>query len=130
MDEEEELVKETGATNLQLEEMLGDCDSSSDDGSYLVDFRDFQFSQTKLSEGKYITAATEIGKLERKRKLAAIRDKKSLLLDSGSTFSACNNLRMLINIRECKQAHQWHLKWRCANYKEGRGLAGIFHSIL
>ena len=56
-----------------------------------------------VSKAKYIVATNEIGKTELKRKLNRIRYTKSLLLDSGSTFSVCNNPKMLINLRRCKR---------------------------
>ena len=73
------------------------------DGSYLVDFRDYQFSQQALTKSKYISAAKSLDKAELKKKTNMIGDKKSLLLASSSTFSVCNNAKMLINIRDCKR---------------------------
>ena len=87
---------------MQIEEMLDEDGFSSDDGSCLVDFRDFQFNQLD-TKSRYFHAEKEIKNAEIKRKINAIRDKKNLLLDLGSTFSCCNNNKMLVNIRDSEK---------------------------
>ena len=90
--------------HLQMNDMMNDASSSSSDGSYLVDFRSCQFNQMTIPLSgltrKYSTAAGSLKRSEMKKKLKQFKDAKSLLLDSGSTFSCCNNPKMLINIRE------------------------------
>ena len=75
-------------------------------------------------------AMEAIGKSELKKKLNSIRDKKSLLLDSGSTFSVCNNPKMLINIRECDKPISGVSNGGGINNEERRGPAGVFHGVL
>jgi len=88
---------------MQIEEIFDESDLSSDDGSYLVDSRDFQFSEKTVSKSEYAATTDTIGKTGLKIKLNRIRDTKNLLLDSGSTFSVCNNPKMLINLRKFKR---------------------------
>jgi len=92
------LTEAAGTTHLQIEELLNESAFSSNNGSYLVDFRNFQFLQSFLSKGKYVRVTKVIGESELKKKLDLIRDEKSILLDLGSTFLVCNNTKMLINI--------------------------------
>ena len=86
-----------------MKEIFEEDGSSSDDGLYLINFRDFQFSQQTVLESKYVATTKAISKVELERKLDKIRDTKSLLLDSGSTFSVCNNPKVLINLRKCEK---------------------------
>merc|ERR1711957_185528 len=79
-----------------------DDGASSDDWSYLLDYRDFQFSQI-VTKVKYVQSETSLKANKYKKRLNATREKKCLLFDSGSTFSCCNDPKMLINIRDCKK---------------------------
>ena len=81
---------ELGVQQMQIEGMMDDASSSSSKGSYLLDFRDCQFLQRNLTS-KYVLAAKVFHSSEMKKKLRFFKDTKSLLLDSGSTFSCCNN---------------------------------------
>jgi len=87
---------------MQIEEMLDEDGFSSDSGSFLVDFRGFQFNQLN-TKSRYFHVDKEIKNAKMKRKINVIRDKKSLLLDSSSTFSCYNNNKMLINIRDSEK---------------------------
>jgi len=90
--EDEDDSEDEGANHMQLKE-LNSGDSSSSDGSYMVDYRNFQFLQ-KGKEGK-------TG--ESSKHWIYSRDKKNLLLDTGSNFSCCNSPRILVGVRKCKK---------------------------
>ena len=49
---------------------------------------------------KYSTAVESLKRSEMKKRLKHFKDTKSILLDSGSTFSCCNSSEMLVNIRD------------------------------
>ena len=66
-EENEEVTKDEGAHNMQIEEVLRGEDSSSSDNSYLVDFADFQFLQGKMASPRY-PAATETIKAEKSKR--------------------------------------------------------------
>lgn len=96
---DEDIKEDEGDQNLQIEDMLEDGDSLSNNDSYLVDFSDFEFLQEGTMTSKYTTASRVIKNNELKRKRASTQDTKSLLLDTGSTILCYNNPKMLINIR-------------------------------
>ena len=85
---------------MQIEKLLEDGDSSSSDGFYSVIFGDFQFLQGSIMRSKYSKAARMIYRSKLKKKYTTSQDTKSLLLDTGSTISCCNNPKMLVNIRK------------------------------
>ena len=90
--------------HLQVSRMMDDASSSSSDDSYLVDFRNCQFNQmttpSSVLTNKYSTAAKSLKRSEMKNRLNYFKDTKSILMDSGSTFSCCNNPKLLVNIRD------------------------------
>jgi len=47
---------------MQIEDILDESGSSSDNGSYLVDFRDFKFSQQTVSKAEYVATIDAIKK--------------------------------------------------------------------
>jgi len=72
---------------------LNNRDSSSSNGSYMVDYRNFQFLQKDK----------EIKTGELSNHWSYSQDMKSLFVDTGLIFSCCNNPKMLINIRKYKK---------------------------
>jgi len=89
--EDEDESEDEGANHMQLKES-NDGDSSSSSGSYMADYRNFQFLQKEGKTG------------ESSKHWSYSRDTKSLLLDTGTIFSCCNNLKMLVNVRKCKKS--------------------------
>jgi len=90
--EDEDDSENEGANHMQLKN-LNNGDSSSSDGSYMVHYRNFQFLQKEKEDktGDY------------SKHWSYSRDTKSLLLNTGSTFSCCNNLKILVNVRKGKK---------------------------
>lgn len=103
-EEDEGIEEDEGAQNLQIKEMLKDSNSLSSDHLYLVDFSDLQFLQEGTMISRYTIESKVMSNNVLKRKRASTQDTKSLFLDTGSTFSCCNNLKMLINIKKCKKS--------------------------
>ena len=65
-----------------------------------------------------------------KIKWASTWDTKSLLLDTGSTFSCCNNPKMLTNIRRCKRPINGISNGGVMVTSEEGDLPGFFQSII
>jgi len=84
--------------------MMDDLPSS--DRSYIINFRNCQFSQSNVQDTKlkkrYKATAMKSRESDVKKKLNVFKDTECLLLDSSSTFSCCNNPKMLVSLKKGK----------------------------
>ena len=85
--------KDEGANHMHLLEMMNEADSSSSDGLYMVDFRNFQFLQKIKNDQR----------VELTKNWNSIWDNKSVFLDSDLTFLCCINPKMLVGNIKCKK---------------------------
>ena len=78
----------TGMSNLQIEQLeLSSESSCGSDESYMFDFSHHQVGVNMMNK-------------DYKKNLSNRKDKSSLIIDTGSTFSCVNNPQLLINIRK------------------------------
>ena len=80
-----------GASHMQVKCLEVDYDSSDSDESYIVNFSYTGFHQQRVIPVQMLSdEETKVCK----------RDKRSLLIDTGSTFSCVNNEEMVVNLRD------------------------------
>ena len=81
---EKEVEVIAGGQHVQLVEMMDDVVSSSSDGSYLIDFRDCQFSQSSIPSSKltrkYAMAVESLKRSEIRKKLSMMKRPKVCFL--------------------------------------------------
>ena len=106
--DDEKEQKDEGANHMKFLVMINEVDLSSSDGSYMVNFRNFQFLKKIKNEQRE----------ELTKNLNSIWDNKSIFLDSGSTFLYYNSPKILTDIIKCKKPMNSISNGRVPRYKK------------